>query len=330
MDASATQSATVAPPPASDPLHALAVSPGYAVDGLCFAARQTGLYRSTDGGVTWAPALGVAPAAPTRTPTPTATCVAFSPDFAGDRTLFAGALGGVMRSRDGGRTWRVSVLPTPPPLVSCLVVSPAFAEDGVVLAGTLEDGILHSADRGASWRRWNFGLLDLGVLALAISSAFSADEALVAGTETGVFVSTNGGRAWKETGFPDAAAPILALAVSTRFGEDGVVWAGTERHGLWRSADRGASWQRVGRGVIDGAVNQIVLAPAGPTEDALLVALPEAVLLSRDGGTTWSVVAEERTGGGIASVAAPLGLAPGVNLLLGRRDGSLTRVSFGA
>ena len=329
MDASATLSPT-AVPPVSDPLHALAVSPGVAVDGLCFAARQSGLYRSTDGGATWAPALGATAAAPTRAPTPTATCVAFSPDFAGDRTLFAGALGGVMRSRDGGRTWRVSVLPPPPPLVSGLVVSPAFAEDGVVVAGTVEDGILHSADRGETWRRWNFGLLDLSVLALAISPVFAADEALFAGTETGVFVSANGGRAWKETGFPDAAAPILALAVSSRFGEDGVVWAGTERHGLWRSADRGASWERVGGGMIDGAVNQIVLASADAVEDLLLVAQPEALLLSRDGGTTWAVVAEERIGGGIASVAAPFGLVSGATLLLGRRDGSLTRVSLGA
>ncbi len=211
-----------------------------------------------------------------------------------------------------------SLLPTPPPFLCCLVVSPAFAEDGVVVAGTVEDGIIHSSDRGETWRRWNFGLLDLSVLALAISPAFSTDETLIAGTETGIFLSTNGGRAWKETSFPDEAAPVLSLAVSPTFATDAVLWAGTERHGLWRSDDRGASWARVDRGRIDDAVNQIVVDSIG-----LLVALPELVLVSRDGGARWSVVAEDRAGGGIAAVAAPAGLIDGSTLLIGRRDGTV-------
>src|SRR5687767_14652214 len=101
----------------SDPLHALVASPGFATDGLCFAARQSGLYRSDDGGTIWTPALTEATGA-----APAVTCVAFAPDGDGDRSVFAGAFGGVVRSWDGGRTWRVAVLPTPPPFLSCLVV----------------------------------------------------------------------------------------------------------------------------------------------------------------------------------------------------------------
>ena len=36
-----------------DTAYALAVSPNYAQDGLCFVARRSGLYRSTDGGQSW-------------------------------------------------------------------------------------------------------------------------------------------------------------------------------------------------------------------------------------------------------------------------------------
>jgi photosystem II stability/assembly factor-like uncharacterized protein len=310
-----------APIPAAphvDPLHALVASPDVARDGRCYAARQSGLYLSDDAGETWRPALGQTAGA-----TPTVTCVAFAPSEGEQRVVFAGALGGVMRSRDRGQTWRVAVLPSPPPLVSCLVVSPAFAEDGVLVAGTVEDGIIHSNDRGESWRRWNFGLLDLSVLALAISPAFAADETLFAGTETALFVSTNGGRAWKESGFPPDAASVLSLAISPHYVIDGVILAGTERHGLWRSADRGGSWERIDDGRLADAVNQVVVASTD-----VLVALPEEVLLSRDGGGSWSVVCEERAGGGIAAVATPEELVSRAVILVGRRDGSLRRVTI--
>src|SRR5688500_15544441 len=89
----------------ADPLHALVASPGFFDDGLCFAARQSGLYRSADGGATWTPVLAAATGS-----APAVTCVAFAPDDGGNRNVFAGAFGGVMRSRDGGRTWRVIVL----------------------------------------------------------------------------------------------------------------------------------------------------------------------------------------------------------------------------
>ena len=65
-----------------------------------------------------------------------------------------------------------------------------------------------SADRGQNWARWNFGLFDLRVLALAVSPDFSHDETVFAGTETGIYVSKSGGRSWRPLPFPDEAAPV--------------------------------------------------------------------------------------------------------------------------
>lgn len=301
----------------ADPVHALGVSPGFMRDGIGFAARESGLYRLTDGGDRWTLVLDVERQCAAHA----VTCVTFAPTGSGSEHLFAGTFGGVMYSRDGGWTWRVAVLPPPSPLVSCLSVSPAFAEDGVVFAGTIEDGIVQSSDRGESWRRWNFGLLDLSVLAIALSPAFVTDETLFAGTETGLYVSTNGGRAWKDTGFPEDAAPVLALAASPRFLDDGVVWAGTESRGLWRSEDGGATWARIDGGRVDDAVNQLVVAPLDRGD--LLVALPAIAMLTRNGGVDWTLVARETGGGGIAAIAVPAGLDPGAPLLLARRDGVL-------
>ena len=106
-----------------NPVHALAASPTFAKDGICFAAHTAGLARSVDGGRTWRDAYTALDLQAALT----TAAVAVSPDFAADRTLFAGAVGGVLRSHDGGETWTVAALPPPPPFVTALAVSPNYA-----------------------------------------------------------------------------------------------------------------------------------------------------------------------------------------------------------
>jgi len=308
----------------TDVVYALAASPAFERDGICFAARGSGLYRSTDGGATWQPAyasLGLDEAVPT-------PAVAVSPDFPSDHTVFAGVAGAILRSYDGGQTWYASALPTPPPVVSCLAVSPDYARDGVVFAGTMEDGVFRSSDRGDHWVRWNFGLLDLHVMALALSPAFAADETLYAGVESGIFRSTNGGRAWREVPFPTELAPVLSLALSPAFKQDGLLLAGTEEHGLWCSRDAGRSWSRLGEGVIEGSVNAILLAADFPRTPLILAVTSAGVLLSDDGGGAWSEVAVDLPADeSVVAVAAPNGLRRGGALLLGLSSGGVVRVA---
>lgn len=308
----------------NDVVYALAASPAFERDGICFAARGSGLYRSTDGGVTWQPAytsLGLDDAVPT-------PAVALSPDFPADHTVFAGVAGAILRSYDGGQTWYASALPAPPPVVSCLAVSPDYVRDGVVFAGTMEDGVFRSSDRGDHWVRWNFGLLDLHVMALALSPAFATDETLYAGVESGIFRSTNGGRAWREVPFPTDLAPVLSLALSPAFKQDGLLLAGTEEHGLWCSRDAGRSWSQLGEDVLAGSVNAIVLGADFPRTPLILAVTSAGVLLSEDGGCTWSEVAVDLPAEeSVVTVAAPRGLRRGAALLLGLSGGSVVRVA---
>lgn len=292
-----------------DYVYSLAVSPAFVRDGLCFAARQSGLYRSTDCGLSWKIAnlqLRESPAI---------LALALSPTFPTDGTAFAGVAGGVLRSHDHGSRWQAIPLPPPSPAVSCLAVSPAYEEDGQVFAGTLEDGVFRSADRGQSWHAWNFGLLDLRCLALAVSPRFVGDETLFVGTETGLYRSTNGGRAWREVEPLADAAPILSLAVGA--GRDLIIFSGTDRAGLWRSTDGGRSWEVLGRDVLTGAINAVLLDPHYPTQLDILALCDDTAWLSRDDGRTWGQVLGE----GISAIAAPEGLSPGATVLVGHLDG---------
>ena len=305
-----------------DTVYALAVSPEFPQDGMCFAAGESGLYRSDDGGSTWKSAFESLQFED-NPPTP---AVAISPDFAKDKTVFAGVSGAVMRSTDRGYKWKVSVLPEPPPHVTSLVVSPGFSDDGIVIAATLEDGIFHSADRGRHWTGWNFGLLDLRTLCLAISSDFVTDETIYVGTETGIFKSTNGGRAWREVLFPTEYAPVLSLSLSPHFSDDGILFAGTESYGLFYSHDGGQSWKRIGKKRIADSVNAIVLSPQYADNPDVLVALSKELLISRDGGDSWIDWQDNSEIGTIVTVAAPNGLGQDALLLVGLLDRGVATV----
>jgi photosystem II stability/assembly factor-like uncharacterized protein len=313
-----------------DIVYSIAVSPNFCHDGVCFAARCSGLYQSQDGGITWRSAYE---ALNLRAPLPT-MAVAVSPDFVEDQSVFAGVLGGVLRSSDGGASWSIAELPSPPPLVSALVVSPDFVHDGTLLAATMEDGVFRSADRGSRWAAWNFGLLDLRVLTLAISPAFTQDETLFAGTESGLFRSTNGGRAWREVDFPTAVAPVLSLALSPAYAADGVLFAGTEGSGgpgylsgLFHSSDRGRTWVCLDDEATAGAVNSILLSPDFPAQADVLAVFDSLLMVSRDGGQTWSPWKPDLSfDQGVSCAVAPQGLDPGAPVLVGLVDGGVLRL----
>ena len=262
---------------AGDSVYALA-----AAGGLCFAACGSGLYRSLDSGGSWQ-RLAASDEHLT-------TAVALSPAFEQDGTAFAAVKGGILRSSDGGDAWFTSAFPAPPPLFSSLAVSPDFERDGMVLAGTLEDGIFSSSDRGVHWQPWNFGLFDLNVLCLALSSRWQDDETVYAGTETGLYRSGNGGRAWRFSGFPSELAPVLCLASAVDPASGAVIiLAGSESSGLLASCDDGESWDRLAADALPASLHslQVQRSDGGPMLYALT---DDSIMRSDDLGASWSSV----------------------------------------
>ena len=257
---------------------AIAKSPAFDRDHTCFAAQQSGLYRSHDKGQSWENVI-----ATLSTEEPLAAqAVAFSPNYDGDFTLFATLHGGILRSTDGGDSWQIYPLPTPPPLVSALVTSPNYIQDGQAFCATMEDGIFCTRDRGGYWAAWNFGLLDLETLSLVISPQFAHDDTLIAGTESGIYRSKNGGRAWRALDLPFEVGPVTSLVFSL----DGqTLFAGTLDGELLRSDNHGTSWVLTAR--FEESIDQIVLGQDFARSPEILLLSGAALFFSSNAGQTW-------------------------------------------
>lgn len=285
----------------------------------CFAASISGLMRSNDDAHTWHDAYeALSPQNPVTT-----LAITGSPTFASDRYVLAGAIDGVLVSHDAGVTWSAIQLPAPPPAISTFAFSPDFGEDGIVFAGTLEDGVYRSTDRGESWDAWNFGLTDLHVLDLTVSPDFATDQTLFAATESGVYRSTNGGRSWNDVPFPLDLAPVISLTASPSYSTDHTILAGTETQGLHRSTDRGQSWAPLGGGYVDGAVNAIMFSAERTESSQILVLAENGVVLSSDGGGSWSEMhLEPAPQASITSIAPITSVGQDMELLLGLMNGT--------
>ncbi len=211
------------------------------------------------------------------------TAVAAPDRYPYQNLILVGSVDGIARSLDGGQTWSSAVL-AQPSQVSQIVLSPGFEFDGIAFAATLEDGVLRTSDDGQHWNAWNFGLLDLETLALAVSPNFAADENVFVATASGVFRSTNGGRAWRELAFAgDGPAAEDALPPTGVAVIDDTVVVSSETKGLFYSRDNGDTWFKR----VAFRSGQTLALSTSYDGTRLLLATPSSVAISPDSGATW-------------------------------------------
>jgi len=217
------------------PVFALAVSPSD--NQLLLAGTQTGtIYRSRDGGKSWAPVR--------RDPGQAVLSIAFSPAKPG--LVLAGTRGaGVLRSSDSGQTWAVQ-----PGLERSVGRAFGFAKSFTAV-GT-EQGVLTVKDPGPAI---SAALPSVSVTALAISAVNDPSKLLAGGDATRgseplpLYNSLDGGQTWNPvTGVATSSNIVSALAAyggalppkaDTR-----PVLLGTNS-GLYSSADSGGTWQQL-------------------------------------------------------------------------------------
>jgi photosystem II stability/assembly factor-like uncharacterized protein len=293
-------------PDSQDSVYSIATSPNFKRDRLVFAAKESGLYRSNDGGKTWSDSYATLKL----TAPPPTTFVAVS--IIDDITyVFAAAEGKILRSLNGGFEWEAGELDSLQPLVTSLAVSPNFAHDGLLLAATMQDGIFYSTDRGVKWQGWNFGLYDSNINALAFPPHFTGEQMIVAGTQSGVFISINAGRSWRDLDFPIEAAPVLCTAIS----QENVIYIGTEAHGVYRSEDVGQSWEQIQAGTVEHILID--------SNNKILILRDGELLFSMDRGKSWHTRTLHELDSAIICLCAPQGLDPTNPVLVGLANGEI-------
>jgi photosystem II stability/assembly factor-like uncharacterized protein len=292
----------------------IVLSPDFARDGTLYLVAWTldatggqAILRSTDGGQSFT-RLGGLPNGEEL-----ALTLAISPNFAQDKTLFAGGLRreamgeGVWKSTDGGDTW----IPVWEGLahlrINRIEISPRFADDETMLAYAvytqitpMETGysIHRSTDGGLHWTRvMTVTGLDLlpdasaylpvvltEALPVRKESMFSPIEVRIAGTDWTTATNALG-----------AGEVLRGLWPSPEGATPPAIFVATDS-GLYRTLDQGVTWSRLA----ESATNREALMAAAITPQLgdgayrLLLATADGALLQLDPNTVaWEVVTAE-------------------------------------
>ena len=191
--------------------------------------------------------------------------------------MFVPSADGVVRSRDGGRTWR-KVTGWEVADVLSIVFDPLNPR---LAYGATAWGPILSTDGGENWQLTLQGLAGHYCQTL-VPDPLHIGRVLL-GTEDGLYVSTDAAQTWARLESP--ATTILRLARSEADAQ--LLLAGTQGRGAWLSRDNGASWSAVDAGSASANLYAAALNP----HDAAVMAVGGwgvGVRVSSDGGATWT------------------------------------------
>lgn len=227
--------------------------------------------------------------------------------------------GGLWKTVNRGNTWTPIFDDYPAYSMGAVVVDPN--DSSIVWLGTGENtsnrstgygnGVYRSTDAGATWR--HMGLADSQHIQKVMLDPRDSDTVYVAaqgplwnaGGDRGLYKSTNGGASWERvlhvsenTGITDVVfdphdPDVLYAAAYQRRRHVGQTIAGGPEAGIFKSADAGATWERLTEGLPTVDMGRIALA-TDPRHDGRVYALVVAqddhggFFRSEDAGATWT------------------------------------------
>ncbi len=195
----------------------------------------------------------------------------------GRTALAVGDRGHILVSRDGGSTWAQADVPT-----RALLTGVCLVGDKTGFAVGHDEVIVRTRDGGTTWQRVHHApetekpLLDVWFA--------DATHGVAAGAYGGLLVTADGGDTWETRAvLGDDDFHVNAMAA----GADGTWYLAAEAGHLYRSEDRGASWQAL-VSPYDGSWFGLL-----PMADGrlLVFGLRGHLFQSADRGTTWTAIA---------------------------------------
>ena len=281
-----------------------------------FGATGGGLWKTTNGGVSWAP---VTDGQIGSSSVGAVAVAASNPDVVyigmGETELRGNIMqgDGVYKSTDAGKTWKhIGLADTQ--AISRIVIDPAdpdrvwVAALGHPFGRNSERGVFRSVDGGATWKRVLYrddrsGAVDLAidpgdprVLFAALWDVYRTPWLLSSGGPgSGLFQSTDGGGQWTEItrrpGLPQGIIGKIGVSVSGADSRRIYALIEAEDGGLFQSSDGGATWSRASE---DRKIRQRAFyfsrIAADPKDRETVYAMNVEFYRSRDGGKTFATI----------------------------------------
>jgi len=224
---------------------------------LGIAMSGSGIWRTTDGGVSWTQVLSGA---------------FYTPEFLSESILLVPVYpSGMLRSTDGGMTWN----PVPTPGSAYFSVK-AFTSD-IAIAMTTNGEVIRTTDAGATWTEVDFPLSFIDVKGIDVVNETTAVRVWEATGD--LAVTTDAGATWT-IAFEGPLIPTRAVAFGSP--THGVV-AGLDGLILGTS-DGGATWDYLSNGLAED-LRSIAMFDA---QCGVAVGNFGVVLRTEDGGEHWT------------------------------------------
>lgn len=198
----------------------------------------------------------------------------------------------VSRTEDGGESWALAWEADSPdePQVTAITPSPTFDTDGTLFG--LQSGpgaVVRSTDLGESWEPTFEPPGSPRFAALFALDGESGSVDLRAITAAGeLWAGIDGLPDWTSLGFPGGSI-LSGVQVPGEGGGASVLYLSEDPTGLLRSADRGASWERVPC-PFRTPVLTVAVPPEGGGDTTLIATTHKGSFFTCDGGESWSLL----------------------------------------